>query len=87
MMNMVNDMYCNEKIPWEYGKNGELKKENYDACDSLICALAYVNINRYGVDKPIVEEYSVSENNTEYTITYTTRIWCYRYYKKISIKK
>ena len=28
-----------------------LKKENYDACDSLVCVLAYININRYGIDE------------------------------------
>lgn len=88
MMNMVNDTYKGENaIPWELGKNGELKKENYDACDSLICGLAYVNINRYGVEKPIVSNYEVIDNDTETLIKYTTKIWDKTYNKMVTIKK
>ena len=31
-----------------------LEKENYDASDSLICALAFINVNRYGIEKPTI---------------------------------
>ena len=85
---MVNELYCNENsIPWEYGKNGELKKENYDACDSLICGLAYMNVNRYGTEEPHINEYNIEETPDEYFITYTTKIWDKEYKKNIHIKK
>ena len=88
MMNMVNELYCNENsIPWEYGKNGELKKENYDACDSLICGLAYMNVNRYGTEEPHINKYNIDETSDEYFITYTTKIWNKEYKKNIHIKK
>ena len=88
MMNMVNDTYKGEDaIPWEYGKKGELKKENFDACDSLICGLAYVNVNRYGIEKPTICEHEIIENDNEFIIKYTTKIWNKKYNKIVTIKK
>lgn len=76
MMNMVNDMFDgDEAIPWELNKKGELKKQNYDACDALICALAYINVNHYGIEKPTIVNVSRQETENEITINYTTRIW------------
>lgn len=82
MMNMVNEKYTD--IPWIYDKNGKLKKENFDACDSLICALAYVNINHHGIEKPSIKEHTMTTNDEtgEIKIDYTTKIWD-REYKKI----
>lgn len=88
MMNMVNEQYVGENsVPWEYGKNGELKKENYDACDSLICALAYININRYGVEKPVINDYNIQETKDEYIVNYSTKIWNKIFKKLIVLKK
>lgn len=77
MMNMVNDMYHDGEIEWVYNKKGELKKENFDACDSLICALAYVNINHYGLDDVKIEDvkYLTTTENNEIRIEYRTKIW------------
>lgn len=77
MMNMVNDMYHDGEIEWVYNKKGELKKENFDACDSLICALAYVNINHYGLDEVKIEnvKYVTAAESNEIKIEYTTKIW------------
>ena len=44
MMNIVNEKY--PYLPWILNKKGDLKKENYDSCDALVCALAYSNIKR-----------------------------------------
>lgn len=87
MMNMVNHLYDGDlSIPWSYDKKGELKKENYDACDSLICALAYMNINRHGIEKPLIVDSEIvsSEHNT--TINYTMSIWNRKYEKKLILK-
>ena len=85
MMNMVNGVY--KDIEWIYNKNGEIKKENYDACDSLICALAYVNINHHGIEAPVIANNSFEESDTQYIFTYQTKIWDRIYDKKIVIDK
>lgn len=86
MMNMVNDMFTNE-IDWVLDTKGNLKKENYDACDALICALAYINVNHYGVDRPIiiVSDKKINSNNIEYN--YTTKIWNKSFDKTLFLKK
>lgn len=85
MMNMVNEVYPN--IPWVLDKNGELKKENYDACDSLICALAYVNINHHGVEPVTICGSEIEDTDGETVIKYTTCIWNRKYEKKLILKK
>ena len=87
MMNMVNEMYQNNGISWILDKNGELKKENYDACDSLICAIAYININHYGIEKPTITVYNKIETNEEIIINYTTKIWNKIYEKTLRLSK
>lgn len=87
MMNMVNDMYGGENMNWIYDKKGKLKKENYDACDSLICSLAYVNINHHGVEKPTIKSYEKTETASEYRVNYTVGIWDREYEKVLTIKK
>lgn len=85
MMNKVNEMY--DDIEWIYNAKGELKKENYDACDSLICALAYVNVNHHGIDKPTIASHEVVDDGNNLVINYTTKIWDRVYNKKLVIKK
>lgn len=87
MMNMVNEMYSDTGISWVLGKNDELKKENYDACDSLICALAYININHYGIEKPTINSVEREENENEIIINYTTKIWNRTYSKTLRLFK
>lgn len=87
MMNMVNEMYKDNPIEWVLDKEGQLKKENYDACDSLICALAYININHHGVDKPIIENVVREETKNDIKISYTTKIWDREYEKNIILSK
>ena len=85
MMNMVDEMYGN--IPWVLNAKGELKKENYDACDALVCALAYVNINHHGMDSPTISEYKVTEKEDGGTeIKYSTKIWDRTYEKTLTLK-
>jgi len=85
MMNVVNEKY--PYIKWTYDKKGELKKQNYDACDSLVCSLAHINKKRYGEIKAEIVDCSIEENEKETTIAYTTRIWDKLYSKKIVINK
>ena len=84
MMNAIKDIYPD--IPWVLDKNGELRKENYDMCDSLVCALAYANITKKGEEKPMVVSSWVEKNDDgSYCVEYTTQIWGKQYDKKLTL--
>lgn len=83
MMNLICDKYPN--IPWIYNKKGELKKENYDSCDALVCALAYSNEKKFGEMNPIIVEYSTITKGEFTEITYTMQVWNKIFDKKIII--
>ena len=87
MMNCVSEIYPD--IPWIYNKKGELKKENYDSCDALVCALAFSNNQRYGVDMdPKITSSTIEETDEKTTIRYTVSIWGKLFYdKKLEIDK
>lgn len=85
MMNKVNELYSN--IDWIRNKKGEIKKENYDACDSLVCALAYVNINRNGLASPIIKETTITQEiNKPTKITYKMGFWDKEYEREIILE-
>jgi hypothetical protein len=85
MMNKVNELYPN--IDWIKNKKGEIKKENYDACDSLVCALAYVNINRNGIASPIIKETVITqETNKPTKIAYKMVFWDDEYEREIILE-
>lgn len=87
MMNKVDELYPD--ITWVYNKKGELKKENFDACDSLICALAHINIKRNGGEKtpPTIVSSIIHEGKNDTVVEYTTKIWNLTYDKKMIIHK
>ena len=87
MMNCVSELYPG--IPWIYNKKGELKKENYDSCDALVCALAFSNNQRYGIDMdPKITSSTIEETDEKTTIRYTVSIWGKLFYdKKLEIDK
>lgn len=87
MMNMINEMYNNNEIEWILNKKGELAKENYDACDALICTLAYININHYGLDKPSILEFKKQELENKVEYFYKTKIWNKEFSKLLIIHK
>lgn len=80
MMNCVSEKYPD--IPWIYNKKGELKKENYDSCDALVCALAYSNEKRYGELNPEIVDSEITENESGTFISYTLQVWNSIYFKK-----
>ena len=85
MMDMVNESYPDIKIQWTVDDNGNIKKENYDMCDSLVCALAYINQKRYGDINATISNYHIIENGSETTIEYTTKVWDKEFLKKINL--
>ncbi|MCD8208165.1 MAG: hypothetical protein LUD72_09545 [Bacteroidales bacterium] len=56
LWNKISEMYPN--IQWEYDKHGQLHKTNFDASDSLVCILGYINKKRYEGDEPEIVDYS-----------------------------
>lgn len=85
MMDKVNEEYPD--IEWSMNSKGEIRKENYDACDSLVCTLAYINVNRYGLEKPEVTASMVTENDDEFIVEYNMRMWGRDYPKVLKLKK
>jgi len=85
MMDMVKEKYPD--IEWVRNSKGELKKENYDACDSLVCALAYINTKRYGEMKPKIADYSITKIDGGYDVQYKTDVWGKVYNKRIVVEE
>lgn len=86
MMDMVNSQY--KDIEWIKDKNGNIKKENYDACDSLVCALAYINVTKNDkLEVPTITSYEVDEGENSIIFKYKTKVWNKRYEKKIVLDK
>lgn len=54
LWNKISELFPN--IEWEYNKKGELKTENFDASDSLVCVLGYINKEKYNNTKAIVKD-------------------------------
>jgi hypothetical protein len=67
-------------IEWVYDKKGELKKENFDASDSYVACLGYLNLKKYGeIDMKVgAISSSVSTDGNETTptkIEYDVEYW------------
>lgn len=65
LWNYVSDLFPD--IQWVYNKKGDLSNENFDASDSLICVLGYVNKVKFYGTKPHVTFSSSDENSITYT--------------------
>lgn len=85
MMNAVCEKYPN--IPWLYNSKGQLKKENYDSCDALICALAYVNQKRFGELDAKISSFKIADNEEtkSFEINYQVSVWGKVFNKKLII--
>ena len=79
LLNKIEERFPN--LEWIYDKDGELKKENFDASDSAVCCLGYVNKLKYGEITPTV---NVIDENEE-TINYNVLIWDKIYKHKICL--
>lgn len=85
MMNLVNEMFTD--LNWVYDKKGNLKKENFDACDSLVCVLAYINEKKYGTMNPFIKNHTITETAEKIIIEYVMDVWGTEYPKKIVLEK
>lgn len=57
-------------IEWLYNKNGELKKENFDACDAYVAVVGYLNHNKFGDLDFKVENINEKEDSVTYDVKY-----------------
>lgn len=74
MQQKVADLFPN--IEWLYNKNGELKKENFDACDAYIAVLGFLNYQKFGeleFSSEIIGESNDGKGTKE--ITYNINYW------------
>lgn len=77
--NKISELFPD--IQWEYRKNGELKTENFDASDSLVCVLGYINKEKYQNTIPEIVKYkeekiinkNININRFKYTINFCGR--------------
>ena len=74
---LINDQYSG--IEWQYNRKGDLKKENFDASDSLVATLGWINYLKYhdNATPEVVgyseEEISDDDGNNFTKITYSVR--------------
>jgi YHS domain-containing protein len=61
-------------IPWIYDKKGELKKENYDACDAYVALLGQLNKEKYGELDFKISDVNQNNNEISYTVTYWNKV-------------
>ena len=58
-------------IPWLLDKKGELKKENFDACDAYVACLGMLNMEKYGNIDPQSSNVIISDDGViHYDVTY-----------------
>lgn len=84
---LINEQY--DGIQWQYNKKGELKKENFDASDSLVTVLGWINYIKYYNTEPKIISSSESkikdDEGNEFTkIEYTVE-FCDEQHKKYII--
>lgn len=85
VMNLVCEKY--PEINWVYNSKGDFKKENFDACDSLVCALSYSNIKRYGELLPKITKCDATEDENSIDVLYKIEYWNKENEKHIKIIK
>ena len=71
LWNKISGMY--ENIQWLYDKNGELKTENFDASDSLVCVLGQLSKEKYKDDIPTIISSEEIKNNNSLIINYNIK--------------
>lgn len=64
LWNYVSERF--KGIGWVYNNKGELKNENFDASDSLICVLGYISMLEHGEHKPEVVSVDIVDGNIKY---------------------
>ena len=74
--NIIHDKVASifPQIEWLYDRNGDLKKENFDASDSYVAALGYLNKEKYGEIEFNVSDIKENETNCTFTLSYWNKV-------------
>lgn len=64
----VSEIFPN--IDWLYDNQGEMKKENFDACDAYVACLGFLNKEKYGELNFKISNLEISDNEAEYDLEY-----------------
>lgn len=83
LWNLVSERYPN--IEWQYDEKGELKDENFDASDSLVCVLGYLNKCKYQDTEPVVTSLDDCFTDSKNVILYTTEFCGQKFDKKVEM--
>jgi len=86
MQEKVSEIFPN--IEWLYDKKGELKKENFDACDAYVAVLGWLNREKYGnleFSSEIIGESNDGDGTIE--INYVVKYWDKEEIRTTYIKK
>lgn len=79
LWNKISEMY--KEIQWIYDKKGELKTENFDASDSLVCILGLIGKEHFENTEPIVTKITKTTKDNLKIINYTIN-YCNQYFEK-----
>ena len=84
LWNRISEIFPD--IKWVYNKKQELKKENFDASDSLICVIGWVRMNLYQEKiEPRIIEYTESKQDSKTIFNYKIQFCNTVFYKKLEI--
>lgn len=68
LQSKVKDLF--PSIEWQYDKNGNLKKQNFDATDAYVAGIGQIHKDRYGVLEPVTDSVTVNGLVVEYDTKY-----------------
>ena len=85
LWNYISDKY--PEINWTYDAKNELKDENFDASDSLICVMGYTNKCLYGDTDPKIVCLDTQTDGDQVTYKYTYEFCGQSFTKNITIPK
>lgn len=64
----VSEIFPN--INWLYRLDGEMKKENFDACDAYVACLGFINKERYGDLNMVASNIKKNKNEVTFNLNY-----------------
>lgn len=73
-------------LNWVYDDNGELTNENFDASDSLISIIGFLNKEKYENNKPIIIDFKTSKIDNKDCIDYSFKFCDKVFDKKIVLE-
>lgn len=59
LWNKINELFPD--IEWEYNDKGELRKENFDLSDAMVCALGLINYEKYKETKLSIKSFKETD--------------------------